>query len=283
MPSASRCWRRCAPNSVGIRCAGVRDAAYPLPHKATSSTVTTIRTAPTNTRLAQDAADMVLEAALESHRLRGRFVWFLSGGTTPQLLYRTMAQEAYRSRMPWAATHVFWGDERWVPYDDPESNFRMAYDELLSHVPIPPRHTHPFATMTATPNDAAAAAERQLRSLFGLDEPRPDLVLLGLGDDGHTASLFPGSSALLEEDLLFAADHVVKLGQWRLTTTLPLLNAAHNILFIVAGESKAPAVRQVLEPQPETMVLPASLVRPRNGESTWLLDDAAAKLLATSG
>ena len=129
----------------------------------------------------------------------------------------------------------------------------------------------------------AAAMERQLRSLYPNDEPRPDLILLGIGEDGHTASLFPGTAALSEQKLLYAANWVPKLEVWRITATLPLLNAGRNVMYLVTGSEKAEAVRQALDPKPETLVMPASLVRPERGRLVWLMDNQAGKLLPHSG
>src|SRR5690606_14320343 len=129
-------------------------------------------------KLMKSAADIVLQAAKESVRLRGRFVWFLSGGSTPDMLYRLLASHQYASRMPWGETFVFWGDERWVPPEDPQSNARMAEEAMLSRVPIPPAQVHRIKTVGLTPQEAAAAAERQLRSLYEGSEPAPDLFLL---------------------------------------------------------------------------------------------------------
>jgi 6-phosphogluconolactonase len=230
-------------------------------------------------QLIRKAADLVVEAARESVRMRKRFVWLLSGGGTPAPLYRLLTQERYASRMPWADTYVFWGDERWVAPDDPDSNARAATDELLSHVPLPAGNVRRIATIGVSPADSAAAMERQIRALYGDEQPRPDLVLLGMGADGHIASLFPGTIALHEHRFLYTASHVPKLDQWRVTGTISLFNAARNIIFIVTGADKAQAVRQSLEPKPETIVLPASLVRPTQGKLVWLLDADAGRLL----
>ena len=241
-----------------------------------------IRTFDAPDELTEAAADLVLEAARGAGRDRGRFTWCLSGGNTPAMLYRTLASEPYAARFPWDRTYVFWGDERWVPPDHPDNNARAARDELLSRVPLPQDHIRPIVTTVIEPEASAAAAERQVRTLLGPDL-RPDLVLLGLGEDGHTASLFPGTAALGERTALFAANRVPLLDAWRITATLPLLNAARHIAFLVTGKSKAPALRQVLFPNAETMVLPASMVRPADGKLTWLLDRGAASLLPNAG
>ena len=241
-----------------------------------------IRTFDAPDELTTAAADLVLDAARAAVRDRGRFSWCLSGGSTPAMLYRKLASEPYAARMPWDRTFVFWGDERWVPPDHPDSNARMAREELLSSVPVPPENVRSIVTAGVEPEASAAAAEEHVRTLLG-PGLRPDLVLLGLGEDGHTASLFPGTAALGERTLLFAANHVPSLDAWRITATLPLLNAARHIAFLVVGSSKARALRQVLYPGAETMVLPASMVRPADGKLTWLLDREAAALLPHAG
>ena len=233
-------------------------------------------------KLTEAAADLVLDAARESVRDRGRFVWGLSGGTTPAMLYRLLTEERYAARMPWEQTFVFWGDERWVAPDHRDSNQRMAHSELLDKVPIPRQNIRPVVTMGLAPDDAAAAVERQVRSLFDGRPPHADLILLGLGEDGHTASLFPGTGGLIEQAQLFTANFVPQIGGWRITATFTMLNAARHVIFLVTGAMKAHAARQVLYPSPETIVLPASMVRPTDGKLTWLLDREAATLLPHS-
>lgn len=241
-----------------------------------------IRTFDAPDQLTTAAADLVLDAARAAVGDRGRFTWCLSGGNTPAMLYRKLASEAYAARFPWDRTYVFWGDERWVPPDHPDSNARMAREELLSRVPLPQDHVRAIVTTGIEPEASAEAAERAARTLLGPDL-RPDLVLLGLGEDGHTASLFPGTAALGERTALYAANRVPRLDAWRITATLPLLNAARHIAFLVTGTAKARTLRQVLYPQAETMVLPASMVRPADGKLTWLLDREAASLLPHAG
>jgi 6-phosphogluconolactonase len=233
-------------------------------------------------QLMKAAADLVLGVARESVRDRGRFVWGLAGGQTPAMLYRLLAEEFYAARMPWEETYVFWGDERWVTSDDPQSNQRMAFRELLDGVPIPKENIKRIITIGVEPRVSAEAIERQLRTLYP-GEPRPDLMLLGLGEDGHTASLFPGTTALLEDAALFAANHVPDLDAWRITATFPLINAARNVVFLVSGAEKAVAAYRVLYPQPDSVVLPASMVQPSNGKLTWLLDRDAASRLPHAG
>ena len=215
-----------------------------------------------NLRVLRDAAAVARAAADEiivaSSVAAERFAICLSGGSTPQATYRLLAGEE-RGRVDWARWHVFFGDERRVPLDDPASNYRNARDGLLAHVPIPQGQIHPLTD--------ADEYEGLLRAFFG-ESPRFDLLMLGMGDDGHTASLFPGSISLLEEERWVIAPPDVVKGMARLTLTLPALNAARRALFLVAGEDKAGALRRIEEGDP----LPAGLVR----DAEWLVDEAAA-------
>ncbi len=232
--------------------------------------------------LARDAAEIFAATAEDAARLRGRFTVALAGGSTPRGLYALLAGEtAFRLRVPWTRTHAFWGDERCVPPDHPESNYRMAYDAMLSHVDVPDSSVHRMEGERPDAADAAAAYERVLKEhrLTGAGGgPLFDLVLLGMGDDGHTASLFPGSDALNATDRLVAAPWVDALGAHRITLTVRALCDAGHVLFLVAGAGKAATLRAVLEEGP-TDRLPASLIRPEKGRLTWLVDQDAARLL----
>lgn len=241
--------------------------------------------APDAGRLAEAAAERVAGIAAETVARAGRFTVALAGGATPKALYARLAAEPYRWRVPWHEIHVFWGDERCVGPEHPESNYRMAAEALLRRVPVPPGQIHRMRGEDPDPERAAADYERLLREVFQVAPgvpPRLDLVLLGLGADGHTASLFPGTPALRETTRLVAAVSAERLGVSRLTLTLPVLNAAAVILFLVSGEAKAEALRAVLEPTRPEPPLPARLVRPRDGTLTWLVDAAAARLLQRS-
>ncbi len=238
-----------------------------------------IRTFDAHDRLTIAAADLVTKAAVGAVKDRGRFVWGLSGGTTPAMLYRLLAEEQYASRFPWEQTYVFWGDERWVEPTDSLSNQRMVRETLLDRVPIPQDHVRAILTTGVTPAQSAEVADRHVRELFDGSTVRPDLILLGMGEDGHTASLFPGTSALLENEALFVPNFSVSDDMERITATLPLINAARQVVVIVTGATKAETVRHALFPLPDSAALPASLVRPTNGTVTWMLDRDAATLL----
>ena len=212
----------------------------------------------------------------------GRFAVVLAGGSTPRNLYSLLATAAYRERVPWAATHLFFGDERCVPPDHPESNFRMVKETLLDHVPIPDGQVHRMLGEEPAPERAAGAYEDELRQFFaatGDRAPRFDLILLGLGADGHTASLFPGSPALDERWRLVVPAAVEGLAARRLTLTFPVLNAAARIVFLVAGSAKARALAAVVRGAVAGPALPAALVEPEDGALLYFVDRAAAALV----
>ena len=242
------------------------------------ATMSDIRAYADKSAMTQAAAQYVIEAAAVSITERERFTIALAGGSTPKALYTLLATEL-KDQVDWAKVHLFWGDERTVPPDHDDSNYRMVAETLLKGVDIPTENIHRVEA-ERDPHDAADAYEATLRSVFGDDiVPSFDLILLGIGGDGHTASLFPGTDALDIEDRWFVANHVPKLDTWRLTLTKTVINAAHRVVFLVAGESKADALREVLNGPyiPETY--PSQLVEPEDGELVWFVDEAAASLL----
>ncbi len=232
--------------------------------------------------LAEAAAEEIARRAEDAIASRGRFTIALSGGSTPKPAYALLAEDPCRDRIDWRRVHVFWGDDRHVAPDHPDSNFGMAHDALLSKVPLPPDNIH---RMRSEKPDAARAAEEYawtLRSAFNLDEgrwPRFDVVLMGIGEDAHTASLFPGSDAVRERCQLVIAPWVGSMGTFRITLTLPVFNHAACALFLVSGEEKAEALRNVLEGDLQPDRFPAQAVRPESGDLVWLVDRAAARLL----
>ncbi|HHS97595.1 MAG TPA: 6-phosphogluconolactonase [Chloroflexi bacterium] len=221
---------------------------------------------PDRNALARAAAERFVAAADEAVRARGRFFVALAGGSTPRPAYRLLADPACASRVDWDRVHLFWGDERCVPPDHPESNYRMVREALLDRVPIPVENVHRIRGEWP-PEEAAAAYEAELRAIFGPDG-RLDLVLLGLGADGHTASLFPGSAALDERERWVAAVFADPVGTWRITLTPPALNGAREVLFLVVGKPKAEALARVLA----GWDLPAGRIRPRSGRLSWFVD-----------
>ena len=198
----------------------------------------------------------------------------LSGGSTPRPVYARLAQ---MPDIAWPRVHLFWGDERYVPHDDPRSNYRMAREVLIRHVPIPPENVHPMPTHMRDPEEAARAYEATLRAFYPGQWPTFDLVLLGLGADCHTASLFPHSPALQERERWVVAAPGVEVE--RLTLTFPAINHARTIYFLVRGEGKAQAVARVLHSWEDVTTCPARGIQPEDGEVHWWLDIAAASQL----
>jgi 6-phosphogluconolactonase len=234
--------------------------------------------------LFQAAADEVVHAATVAISQRGRFTLALSGGSTPRSLFTLIAANA-SSALPWEQVFFFWGDERHVPPEDAESNFRMAQETLLSKVPVPPANIFRIPTENPDASAVADAYERTLRKFFELQAgefPRFDLILLGMGPDGHTASLFPETKALQEKLRLVVANWVEKLNTNRITLTLPVLNAARCVAFLVSGSDKAPALREVLEGSGPAVKYPSKLVRPDDGKLIWFVDRAASSELSAA-
>jgi 6-phosphogluconolactonase len=232
-------------------------------------------------RLQQACAEHIIALAHAAIDQRGSFHIALSGGSTPRALYALLATPACAEQLDWPHIHVYFGDERAVPDDHPDSNYRMARAALLDHVSLPADNIHPMSPHPETIQQSAAAYSQLLldklpHSPGGL--PQFDLVLLGLGTDGHTASLFPDTEVLGEQHALVAPVYVEKLGSWRLTLTYPVINAARELLFLVAGQDKATIVRQLFSGQPPDV--PSAGIRP-TGTVHWMLDEAAAKGLET--
>jgi 6-phosphogluconolactonase len=225
-------------------------------------------------------AEEVARAAVAAVAASGRFAIALTGGTAPRGLYALLADDpALRGAILWEQVDVFFGDERCVPPDHPESNFGMANQALLSRVPLPPANVRRMEG-ERDPAEAADRYEAALRARFGEGLPRFDLLLLGLGADGHVASLFPGTAALGERERLAVANRVPRLDSWRITLTLPVLNAAAEVLFLVSGEQKSWAVAEAFEPAADAEDIPARLVQPASGQLRWIVDRAAATRLA---
>jgi 6-phosphogluconolactonase len=236
--------------------------------------------------VARAAAEEVVDSAARALAYRGRFTIALAGGSTPRGLYALLAdaRAPFRERIRWDRTHVFFGDERHVPPGHPESNFRMASEALLAHVPV--ASVHRMLGELASAAAAAEAYETELRRFFAAaaDEPPPrlDLVLLGLGPDGHTGSLFPGTDALDERHRWVTAPYVERQRGHRITLTFPVLDRAREVVFLVAGREKAAALAKVLAPPPGEAPLPAARVRPAGVSPLWIVDREAASLVPAS-
>lgn len=222
------------------------------------------------------AAVEFLQRARTAIQASGIFTVALSGGTTPSHLYSLLASQ---SDIAWDKIRFFFSDERHVPPDNTESNFRMANESLFSQAPIPKENIFRVPAEIPDADTAAQSYEQTLRQFFHLEDealPRFDLILLGMGPDGHTASLFPGTAALHEDERLVAANWVEKFKTWRITFTYPVLNNAAAVLFVATGEEKQEALLQVLQGNPDPETYPAQGVKPTNGSLIWLVDQAAA-------
>jgi len=238
---------------------------------------------PNAAALARRAADYFVAQAVEAVAARGVVRIAISGGSTPKAAFAALAEqgEEWRERMPWAKLDLWWVDERCVPPDDAQSNYRMTREALLDHVPLKPEQIHRMEG-ELEPDDAAARYEAEIKKSFGLagaEIPRFDLVQLGMGPDGHTASLFPGTDALRMTDRLVTANYVENLDMWRVTLTRTVINRARNVFFLIAGTDKAMILNEVLEGPRDPERLPSQFIRPANGILTLLLDRAAAAQL----
>ncbi|HVF90262.1 MAG TPA: 6-phosphogluconolactonase [Blastocatellia bacterium] len=240
-------------------------------------------------RIYADSSELAREAArhfsalAEEHIARGgRFTAALSGGSTPRRMLELLASGPYAGQIPWPSLYFFWGDERMVAPDHPESNYRMARESLLDKVPVPEENIFRMRGEAEDPDLAAEEYSDELGKFFklsGTELPRFDLVLLGMGADGHTASLFPKTAALHAGAKIAVANRVEKLNADRLTLTPATINNARNVTFLVAGEDKAPALSRVLEGPRDPETYPSQLIRPRDGRLLWLADSGAASLL----
>lgn len=232
-----------------------------------------IKVLPDAQALAAEGARRFVDLARQATELKGRFSVALSGGRTPEKMFQLLAGEPYRSQVAWEKVEIFFSDERCVPPDSQESNYRTASAALLSKVPIPGDNVYRMRG-EIDPQQAAIEYGQTLKEKFA--DGGLDLVFLGMGPDGHTASLFPGTEALRETKHRCVANHVPKLNAWRLTMTAPFLNRAGAVIFLVTGADKAQTVSQVLEGPSDPQRLPSQLIRPEPGKMIWLLDAAAA-------
>jgi 6-phosphogluconolactonase len=230
-------------------------------------------------QLANAAAERFVDYEYPFHGEPDRFSVALAGGNTPRRVYELLATERFKHRVEWAQVDLFFGDERCVPPDHPKSNYAIAYETLISHVPIPAKNVHRIIG-EGNPAESAELYENQLKTFFaGLSWPRFDFVLLGMGADGHTASLFPGSDALNEKSKWVVTTRPEGVSQDRITLTAPVFNHAARVLFLVEGAGKAERLAQVLHPQSGAEPQPVQAIQPVEGSLEWLVDAAAASLL----
>ena len=232
--------------------------------------------------MSQAASALLIEQASRAVAARGRFCVALSGGSTPRRTYELLAGRPFKEQAPWHRMHIFWGDERCVPLDDPRSNARMAKEAWLDRVPIPASQIHPMHCAGA-PAETARQYEAHLRQFFTGHPSSLDLVLLGLGDNGHTASLFPGTPVLKETERWVSEVYVAEQDLYRVTLTAPFINRAAVVAFLVAGEAKAEVVWQILRGPRDPDRLPAQLIDPHPGELLWLTDLKAAVRVTAEG
>ena len=248
---------------------------------------TDVRVFPDLPSLSRAAAEELVERSREAILARGRFTVILAGGSTPKTLYTLLGEDPQlKDQVAWDKVHFFFSDERHVPPEHPENNYRMAYRALLSKIPAPPWNAHRMATELPDAEPVAEYCEEILRQFFRLgpqEVPRFDLVLLGMGADGHTASLFPGSDALQETKRLAVATWVEVLKARRITLTIPVFNNAEEVLFLVSGPEKAEALHKVLEGPEDPERYPAQAVQPRQGRRLFFVDREAARLLKPRG
>jgi len=236
-----------------------------------------IRTYRDADHLARAAAEHFISLATEAIAQRGRFAVALSGGSTPRAAYVLLASPEYAEQLDWARVHLFWGDERCVPPEHPDSNYGMVSEMLLKSVPVPEENIHRMPG-EEEPAEAARQYEKMLRDFFSA-ESHLDLIFLGVGSDGHTASLFPGTRALGTQGRWVVANYMERPGRWRLTLTPEAINAAGQVTFLVSGAQKAEILREILLGPQRPEELPAQLIKPARGRLLWLVDAQAGELL----
>lgn len=210
---------------------------------------------------------------------KDRYTFVLSGGNTPKKLYETLSGLPYRDQIDWKKMHVFFGDERYVPFGDERNNGKMAHDILLKNVPVPEDQIH-YMNTSLTPEESARQYEEILHRYFGPDSSTFDLVLSGMGDDGHTLSLFPGTAVIHEQTAWVAAPYVKDQKMYRITLTAPVVNRASAVVFMVSGSSKAPVLKEVIEGSFDPDTYPSQIIKPANGNLHWFIDEAAASGLS---
>ncbi len=228
--------------------------------------------------LSKQSASWIASLIKEKLQQQDRFTLALSGGSTPQKLHGLLSSYPHREEIDWSKIHIFWGDERYVPFEDSRNNAKMAYDTLLNTVDVPEEQIHIMRT-DIEPAKSAAAYEKVLQKYFSATGPSFDLVLLGMGDDGHTLSLFPGTAVVNENAAWTAAFYLDAQQMYRITLTAPIVNRSSNVAFLTAGAGKAPALKQVLEGEFQPQQYPSQLIKPE-GELHWFVDKDAAALLS---
>jgi len=229
--------------------------------------------------ISAEAAEIFVQSAREAIAAKGTFTVALTGGSSPKQLHNLLSTSAYSEQVDWDNVHIFWGDERWVPMEDDRSNAKMAFETLLNFVHIPTGQIYPMYDAVKTPEEFAAVYEQWIKDVVSTDGVF-DLIFLGMGDDGHTASLFPGTDVLHEQDKWVAAYYLQAQDMYRITLTAPLINRAKKIVVITFGEKKTHALYEVLEGEYNPELYPSQLLKPENGELIFLTDEVAASQLS---
>jgi 6-phosphogluconolactonase len=229
--------------------------------------------------LSQDLANRIAALIKDTLATQDRFTFVLSGGSTPKALYALLSESPFSEEIPWEKIHFFWGDERAVPFKDERNNARMCYDQLLNKVSVPSENIHVMRT-DLSPEESAIAYEKVLKSYFKAGEATFDFVLLGMGDDGHTLSLFPGTKVIHERDAWVSFFFLDAQDMYRITLTAPVVNAAKYVAFMATGAGKAETLKNVLEGDQNLDKFPSQIIKPENGELHWFVDEAASAQLS---
>lgn len=230
--------------------------------------------------LSKTAADFIVQKVEEVLSKKDRFTIALSGGSTPEKLHHLLASDGYKNKIDWSRMHVFWGDERFVPFSDDRNNAKMAFETLLNFVPIPKEQIHIMQTEDISPEESAKAYEQILKEYFDNSINTFDLIILGMGDDAHTLSLFPGKTDVIFEEKRQCISLWLELqNMYRITLTHPVANRAANIVFLTGGAKKAEALSNVLEGEYDPSLYPSQIIKPQSGELHWFVDEAASKNL----
>jgi 6-phosphogluconolactonase len=234
-------------------------------------------------KLNEALAQFIVSTAKTAVAEKGRFTFAITGGSSPKKLYELLAKAPYRDELPWKNIYIFWGDERFVPQDDDRYNAKMAYETILNHVPIPKDQIYPMPySDVVPPEEIANQYESGLKNHFGTAAPEFDFILLGMGDDGHTASLFPYTPVLQEKNRWVSEVYHEGQQMYRITLTAPLINKAKNIAFLLFGANKAQVLYNVVEGEYQPEHLPTQLIKPEKGNVHWFIDEAAASKLTQS-
>ncbi|MDF2190882.1 6-phosphogluconolactonase [Paraflavitalea sp. CAU 1676] len=227
------------------------------------------------TAVSHDLAEWITSNIESNLQQKGRFTWVVTGGNSPKLLYELLAAAPYRERIDWSKLHIFWGDERAVPFNDVRNNARMTFEQLLGHVPVVNEQVHIMKT-DVSPEESAKDYEKILHDYFGDEGESFDLVLNGMGDDGHTLSLFPHTEVIHETKAWVTSFFLKAQDMYRITLTAPIVNRAHKVAFLTFGANKANALQQVLKGARNIEQYPSQIIQPASGELHWFVDEAAA-------